>query len=80
MTTQISNSSSNKTITLTTDIPEEEIIDKCDRMIDSCITPSQMKFTYNFINQAYLSGAISENAKIYLDMRYAKKAREMDRI
>ena len=65
-------------MTLLTNVPEEEIMDKFERGIDSCITPGQMKVMYNLIYQAYKIGAISENVKIYLDMRYIKKSREID--
>lgn len=67
-------------INLITNFPKEEIMDKFERGIDGCITSSQMKFMYNLINQAYKIGAIDENIKIYLDMRYVKKSREMNTI
>ena len=67
-------------MTLLTDVTEEKIMDKFERGIDGCINSGQMKFMYNLINQAYKIGAISENVRIYLNIRYEKKSREMESI
>ena len=67
-------------ITLDTDFSEEEIVEKTERMINSCKTPSQMKTTYNFMERIRETGKVCEKYLTYLFVLYEKKASEMESI
>ncbi len=67
-------------ITLDTNIPENEIVDKTERIINSCKTPGQMKTAYNFIERLQITGTVCERYLTYLYILFEKKASEMESI
>lgn len=64
--------------TLETKKSEEEVVEKCEKIIKSCVSPGQMKTSYNFICQAGKTGLIGERYLTYLHVLYEKKASEME--
>lgn len=67
-------------IDLNINCSEEKVVKKCEKMIESCVTPGQMKTTYNFIERCRKTGIISERYLTYLNVLYEKKASEMEQI
>ena len=65
---------------LETNFTEKEIVDKTERIIESCKFPTQMKIAYNFIERLQITRAISEKYLTYLWVVFEKKAAEMESI
>ena len=65
-------------INLDINFTEEEIVNKTEKIIESCKFPSQMKTAYNFIERLQMTKTISEKYLTYLFVLYDKKASEME--
>ena len=67
-------------IELETKFSEQEIVEKVEKMIESCKLPSQMKTAYNFIERLQITGVVCEKYLTYLRVVFEKKAAEMEGI